>query len=122
MRLEGARRVSLAGYSRPTGVFVVAFTSTPKVDPREVQANLGPYTLKKIGLRVIAPVSKKDGAFRAGDFLLANPPEGEGFKDVLRDVKGFLKEGKNTLLIDGDLSEDEEGTQTLTLNEVKLPE
>ena len=117
-RLEGAKKVDLASFKRPTGHFVVTFEKLPKVGSADLKKVVRGFKLEKIGLRITAKVKKKDDAWWAEGLRLANPKKG---KDLLAKVKEFAGAGKETLVVTGELVEDKKGKRSLTLSDVRAP-
>ena len=117
-RLEGAKKVDLASFKRPTGNFVVTFEKAPKVGAADLKKVVRGFKLEKIGLRITAKVTKKGEAWLANGLRLTNPRKG---KDLLAKVREYASAGKETLVVAGELVEDKKGSRSLTLSGVSAP-
>lgn len=98
------------------GDYIVRFKETPKLKIADLKKQVPRWKIERISLKITTKVTEKEGKYYAGDILLANSKEKDA-DDCLAMVKGK----KDALLLSGVLSEDDKGSQTLTLLRVQEP-
>ena len=111
-RLSGAKGpAEQDDFQKGTGIYIQKFEGNPKVKLADIQKTVGSYKVAKVQATITSKVAEKDGKWTAGTFALANPKDDDCLKVV-------AEKKEKTLVLTGVLSEDDKGSQTLTLSKV----
>ena len=92
------------------------FDALPAVKIADVKKEIGKFKLDKVAFKITSKVTEKDKQYTAGAFLLKDAA-GDA-DDCIAKVADFLKAKKSTLVLIGNLVEDDKGKQTLELTKV----
>ena len=114
--------IDLESFKAGTGSYVLTFEKGLKIKPSDVGKVVTPFKLKGSGASIVRKVVKKDGAWVAGAFVLANKGKkgDRDFDDLLGEVAGLAESGQDTLKLTGDIEEGKKGKLTLRLTAIRV--